>query len=63
MLIIGVTGQALIDERYLYSVIASQAYDGSLYYAQMKFVVKTIMHAMKVEENAAKKKEQPGQEK
>jgi hypothetical protein len=41
-----VQGQALVDERYLFSIIASKSYDGGLYFAQLNLIHKTITKAI-----------------
>ena len=49
MIVAGVKGHALIDDRQIYSIVASKGYDGGLYYTQMKFIYKTIIHALELE--------------
>ena len=49
ILIATVKDHALVDERFLYSIMSSKPYEGSLYFAQMTFVHKTIQNALKLE--------------
>ena len=38
LLIANVQGQALVDDRYLFSIVASKSYDGGLYFAQLSYI-------------------------